>query len=218
MKICVATLYNDRYKSIAEETIPNKKEYCLTKGLDFICKTEGFSIDLGFEKILLLIDLISSKKYDWIYWCGCDTLITNFNLKLDDFIDENFHLIATTDSHGFNSDSFLIKSSPESLLFCNSVMGLFDKYNRVGQCAMEQDAMNELFSDRFSHFVKFLPQRAFNSYLYDLYVHMKEYSERKDLFGNIGEWASGDFLLHIPGISLDRKLSILKDYKQKIIM
>lgn len=217
MKICVISLFDYRFVDLAKITIPNKKEYCAKHGYDFVCKTEGFTMGLGFEKIKMFKEAIDTKQYDWIYWCGCDTVITNFGITVESLTDSNYGLVIATDSHGINSDSMLVKSDEKSITFLDDVLSLYDKYNRPGQCEEEQDAVKELVNDKYSYFVKYLPQRMMNSYHYDFYVHMEEYSKRQDRFGNVGEWQSGDFIIHFPGIYYTTKLSMCMDYVNKVI-
>ena len=90
MQAALISIYTEDIKELAVITTHyNKRRYCEKHGYDLILKTKDFQIQhLGFEKLRLVHDILKEGKYDWVYWCSCDTMITNYNIRLEDLIDE----------------------------------------------------------------------------------------------------------------------------------
>lgn len=69
--------------------------------------------------------------------------------------------------------------------------------------------------------IKKVPQRKMNSYRYEFLRGYKFVSDRfesgMDSLGNYGEWQSGDFIIHVPGIPNERKVKILQDMLGKVV-
>jgi len=65
--------------------------------------------------------------------------------------------------------------------------------------------------------IKIVPQRTINSYNYDLYPGSIPHVYKKDLLGNDGQWQSGDFLIHWPGIPLAQRLVLAQDMLKQVI-
>lgn len=208
-KIAVCQLWDQNYQSMADITwTQNKKLYCDHWGYPYHIKTEGFTFVPSYEKIKFMLDIMNEHpEYDWLYWAGTDTLITNFYIKLESFVDDNYHFIISKDINGINADSFMIKNSKESKEYFEFIWSLAPKYN--SHMFWEQQAIIDNF-EQFKHIIKIVPQKTFNSYLYrQLYWQMHHSSI--DQTGHDGQWVPGDFLLHVPGSSMP-KLEILKQF------
>ena len=110
MKNAITTLHTPwNYQELADLTNPNKQRYCDKHGYDFVPHFTNFDFDKyyvdenrpkgmanwhgGFEKIGLVLRLLKSGKYDWVFWLGTDTLITNFDIKIEEVIDNDYHFI-----------------------------------------------------------------------------------------------------------------------------
>lgn len=223
MKICIATIYTENIKNLASLTIEyNKRRYCNKHGYFLRIKTKDFSCkDIGFAKIDFILQLLKTKKYDWIYWCGADTMITNFNIELEQIIDNSFHFIIAKDVWDLNSDSFLIKTSKESLEFFEHIYSLYNDYidfdgkpKDTGQrlpdgsirAWAEQGAMIDIL-DQYKHIVKIVPQKVLNSYMYWLYPS-PWHRRGLDVDGNNGTWEQGDFLVHWPGLPNEARIQL----------
>lgn len=232
MNIAIATMYTPNIKKLASITIDsNKTRYSIKHNYDLIVKTKDFEIKhLGFEKINLLRKLLASGKYDWIYWCGCDTMITNFNIKLEDLIDNDYCFIISKDVWDFNSDSFLCRNSVKTLDFFDEILSLHDYYvdsngiaidrgsrlpNGAAKCWAEQEAIIDLYP-KYKEIIKVLPQKKLNSYLYHLYSS-PWHQKAMDADGNPGHWSVGDFLLHLPGMDNNNRINICLSILDRII-
>lgn len=202
-KIAVCQAWDANYQPLADVTwTQNKQLYCDHWGYPYHVKTDGFKYVVSYEKIKLMLDVMNEHpEYDWLYWAGTDTLITNFYIKLESFIDDDYHIIMAKDINDINADSFMIKNSKESREYFEYIWSQVEKYN--DHHWWEQQAMIDSM-DQYGHLFKIVPQKTFNSFLYrQLYWNI--YQSSIDKTGNDGQWEPGDFLLHIPGTGLPKK-------------
>lgn len=233
MKIALINIYTANIKELAVITTEfNKRKYCEKYQYDLIIQTKNFSLPhLGFEKLALIKRTLESNKYDWVYWCGTDTMITNYSIKIEDLIDNNYSFIIAPDVWDWNSDSMLFKKSKESLQFLQKIISQYDKYvdkngnaksNDVKlkdgctitwgeQAAIIEECKGKFFSteikEEYKNFVKEVPQKTMNSYLYELYP-TPFHAQKKDYRGRDGEWSEGDFLMHWPGTNNNARIQI----------
>jgi hypothetical protein len=203
-KICLASIHTMDMQPLADITwTQNKKEYCLSKGYDFRVK-EQIEPYSGFDKILFLETIIQEGLHDWILWCDCDTLITNFHKNIEDIIDEKYHFYMTKDWNDINGGIFLFKTSPQGLSYFYHLKEKMYQYasENIYRFGEEQTAMIKTHNDpTFIDIIKILPQKTMNSYPYDkVYGHPNGYLDKLGFNGN---WEKGDFIIHIPGFGPD---------------
>lgn len=182
----------ERSSDYANITVPNKREYCQKHNYIFY-NYNSIQEDWSPEWSKVIYCLKHLKEHDWIFWSDADAMITNFNFKIENIIDENFDIIVSNDIGGMNTGSFLIKNSEWSFNFLKQLYilrELFEKgisfsSNQRNQFT-DQDAMVYLFKNNWEntqqHF-KFINKRIFNSYA----------------MTSVDDWQIGDFILHMPG-------------------
>lgn len=219
MNIALCTIHNEAYKDLSDITfLRNKIPYCDKNKYDLIFRDKNFEIsNLGFEKINLVNQTLNSNKYEYVMWLGCDALITNFSIKIEDRISKNFDLTISSDSNWqINSDSFIIKNSDRSKDFLNSILNSYSEY--INNPFYEQASMIDFInSDRFKNFCSIIPQRMINSYNYFLYGHIPKMHSKKDFYGNDGDWRPGDFILHWPGVTMENRLIMANNLINQVI-
>src|SRR5579863_1063943 len=93
------------YQKIVAPGIVNKKRYCKLQGYDFYAAHELIDPSRSpvWGKILLLAKVMENPKYKWVFWSDADSLVMNFEKRLEELIDENYNLIITADFNGINS-------------------------------------------------------------------------------------------------------------------
>lgn len=233
-RFAVASIYTKNILPLAVITVEyNKRKYCEKQGYNLIVKNNNFTYkDIGFTKISFVLDILKTDKYEWIYWCGCDTMITNYNTKLEDMIDNNYHFIISYDVWDFNSDSFLIRNSPEAIKYFEHILSLYDMYidqngNPIdhglrlpdggGRAWAEQGAMIDLYNDyeEYRQIIKPMPQKFMNSYLYHMYPS-SWHKKGIDCKGNPGSWSEGDFLVHWPGMDNDTRIYLALNFLEHV--
>ena len=237
-KICLATLHTPNMDELAEMTLPSKASYCQRQGYELRNKRQTSRLEKkvwtkkpegheswpydGFDKVNYITELLSERsddvrrtKYDWIFWCDCDTLITNQSISVEQFMEDDKDFIITVDHAGLNGGVFLLRNSVQGWVFWRELKEKMYQTAHLNDFLFgeEQTAMQMLVEDeRFQARVKILPQKAFNSYPYkEVYGHPNGYPDKT---GANGTWEPGDFVIHIPGFGPDLYERRLQHFKQ----
>ena len=218
MNFAIVTAHNTTYQPLADITWnQNKRLYAERWGYDAIAKIDEYKYDvsqISFERTELIINLLESGKYDWIHACGCDTMITNFTIPLSDIADNNYDFVIATDCYNINNDSFLARATPLTISWLKHIVSIREEY--ANNPWYDQQAMIDTI-DMMGDRIKFVPQRELNSYDYDQYPGSVPHIYKKDMFGNDGQWQPGDFLIHWPGVSLERRLPLATQMLTQVI-
>jgi len=205
MKINVCTEYADNYQEIADITLPLMKEYCKRNGYSFdeIRLEDGnqypFKKHEYFKKTML------HKDVEAIFYLDIDAAITNMTTRVESFISVGYDFFITEDFNELNGGAVIILNTKSGRQFNDFILNQKDNFEN------EQNAYN--------HFRLELPQMkvlqhpSINSYRYSLYPECKGYVGREDL----GDWVEGNFVLHVPGASLNQRIKILSELKDTII-
>lgn len=219
MKICLVTLHTKDYQPLADLTWEqNKKLYCEKHDYDSVVNIVDTKQYIGFAKIFLIENLMSDPSYDeceWFFWTGCDVIITNFNIKLEDLIDNDYHLLIAKDIRNINADVFLVRNSEQGRNYIRFITSKFeeckDKRNAAGDKWEEQQVMIDS-QEQFKDITKIIPQKKLNAYSYGLYG-----VDPKSAPYNAGEWEKGDFIFHNPGWNLQDRLGLFPRYLEQVI-
>lgn len=230
--------HNDKaYQPLADLTwTENKVPYCERYGYVYFNKTDDFETAMpgrsmsGFEKIYIALDMLTAvPELEWVWWTGTDTLITNFTIRIQDKIDNNYHFMICVDNNGVNADSFLVRNTTQGRDFLREIIA--NEPYGLQYWDHEQRAINRILGfpgtsdptwptgDRiqvpaaYQSIVRLLPQKYMNSFDYSLY----HYRSHNDRLGNLGNWQPGDWLIHWPGTDLSVRLKMARAYKEKII-
>lgn len=180
-------------------TYPNQLKYCECHGYD------SFAIHFedgiwAYKKHETFKELFS-LGYELIAYKDDDSLFTNLKVPYDYFIDNENDLFITKDVGGINGGSMIFKNTEEGR-WINDVILSQPQYH-----PNEQNAIEYLMGNpEFNQFVKVLPQKTINAYRYDLYP---EFENRNDL----ESWKEGDFILHLPAMTINDRINIFKQTK-----
>jgi hypothetical protein len=199
----VVSLHTPNYQVLADHTWTNNKlEYAIKHDYKTFLKLDNFknTHTIGYEKIFFLQDIMrDNPDVEWFWWLGTDTLITNFNTKMEDHIDSNYHFVIGEDGNGMNADSFFIRNTIEGRAYIDWIVNNADHYDP--HYFREQQAMIESYSmPEWQPIIKIVPQNRFNSH--DCWPNRVGV----DKFGERGWWEPGDFVVHWPGSSMETRL------------
>lgn len=201
--ITVFAYYTPNFQELANVTLPNIRRYCQRHGyslnVHYDADAMGTDIPIGFHKTREVLNKMRTMKHgDVLFVIDIDLIITNQTILLESFLDEEHDLFFTHDVNGLNSGAYLIRNTFGTQKFLEDVL------ERRGQPGVfgEQDGMRDsLLVSSFGSLCKIVPHPAFNSfdYLeYGLYISHEK-----------GQWREGDFILHLPGVSNERRIEIL---------
>lgn len=212
MKICLTTEINNRYKPVAEITHQIISDYCQRHSYDFsVWDKEEWERDVVWDRVRH----IQSKlpDYDWVVHIDSDCLITNHHIPLEEFIDNNKSIVISCAPYQgelmFNDGFVMVKNDDFG---AGELKCWWNKENWIDfpEVLCPQDAAWKMYSqDAYirSHY-SIQPQKRFNSFLWN------EYPEENQTQGN---WTPGDFLLHLPGMTTEKRVSLLNQYKEMIL-
>jgi hypothetical protein len=220
MTYAILTMHDKNYAEMAELTLANKQEYCAKHGYELFAKTDNFSDGrhIYCDKIRHNLSILENNPtIEWIWWLDCDAVITNFDIKIEEWCDSNYDFIITLDRYALNNGSYFIKNSNLGKQFLRDVLNLEDTF--LDDKWPDQQPMISLleYSEIYRNMTKFHPQRSFNSYDYDFYHHDHGNTHDWDLFGKNGNWQSGDFVIHYPGVKYDTRIELIKNILTKVI-
>jgi hypothetical protein len=238
MKYALITHHDPGYQKLADVTWhENKTAYAARHGYAMHARTDNFHTLLpnglmtGFEKIQLARQTLEEHpEYEWIWWTGTDTMITNFSTRIEDRVNNAYHFIVCVDVNGINDDSFLVRNSPEGKAFLDDVLAgqeeglkFWDGEQRVianllgfpgtGEAGWPYGDQVQV-NDKYKNIVKVMPQRYMNSFNYLLYP---QYNPPRDKLDFDGNWQLGDWLIHWPACDVNYRLELAKFYKEYII-
>ena len=227
------SLHDEKYQPLGDLTwMQNKEQYAKQHGYAAICKTSGFKegVGIGYQKIHFAKEVLADHpEYDWVWWTGTDTMITNFAVRIEDRIDNNYHFMICVDVNGLNADSFLVRNTPEGKAIINSILSLEEHCSKFWDTEQRAMAMimglpipgeaiwdinpEVALSGDYKDIIKILPQRFMNSFNYQLY----HYTDQRDKLGIDGNWRPGDWLIHWPATGLDHRIHLYSFYSQHIV-
>lgn len=217
MKFALVTAYNEAYQSLADLTWEkNKKLYAQKWGYDTYTVTDGFANigDIAWARTRKVVELLEAG-YDWVHAVGCDTMITNFNIRLEDIVDNDSDFIIATDCFNINNDSYLAHNTKNCIDWLKYLDTLQDQYCMKHPWNDQQCMIDNI--ERLGNGLKIVPQRLINSYDYDQYPGSIPHVYKRDIFGNDGQWQSGDFLIQWPGIPNERRIPLAQQMLTQII-
>lgn len=232
MKIKLLTMNGPSYEPLAAITGPNKIEYCVRHGIEFQSMKFAGDMTCWDRPRAWLRTLYAMNEGEWLWFMGCDTLITNQPLNIHLLVElgnaYKRRMLFACDGNGPNIDVFVmqrceatmdflrriclhepLETANEQDAWCIELSGSKD-YNaycdRVGMELRQGGAgaspllvakLNELFSYDEKIHPWILPQCQLNAY------PMQCYGRTND---EPGAWHPGDFILHMPGKSLQERL------------
>lgn len=265
MKIAVLTGCLPNYDELALYTIfINKADYCHRHGYDLHVvhsirdkfkdpKTHagGFS----WSRLEHMAEMVESGKFDWVWCVGCDTLVTNMRIPLEDIIapaltpeaekrplpscpkypnspapggiikwvappkhpvcGKKHLLICAEHVTSMQADSFLVRGTPEGSAYLRDLLSCYELYKY--HVWVENQVMIDL-RQKHAAITYMVPQWKLNSVDYMRWIGLRPtYRKGTDCFGNRGQWARGDFLIHWPAATLDQRLNWIQHYWPQIV-
>lgn len=202
MTFAIFTSYDKPYKKVADITVPIMAEYCDRWGYEFqVRQNPVYPNGIIWGRINDFMAYDGSAE--WMVHLDADVLITNLKSKLEMVIEDFAHtpfkpIIITGEDHNGINDGFLACKNPSR----STLNALWEpkKYDCF-QTALTANVRGLVGVWAPVH------QRLVNSY------HPGEYPGQDPK----GQWEHGDFILHLPGRSNERRVELLNEYLPKII-
>lgn len=211
-KMAIVSFFNDKHKDLAQHTwYDNKVKYANKHGYLALAKTDNFSAEqVHFDKFTHILDVMKNHSdIDWIWWLDNDAMITNFDIKVEDLVDDNYHIVMPVDIAAINTGSFIVRNSAEAKDWLEFILSKKKEYKNDTRW-YEQQAVVDLYP-KHQHLFKLVPQQWMNSYDYRIYN-----VDSKDLLNQDGQWCPGDFVIHWPGLQNNVRIQLAQQYKKLI--
>lgn len=206
-EIGIVSYYSAEYEPLAALTVANKREYAERYGYRVEAKQVEQTCQLraGYERIDYVLTLLQ-EPVRWLWVMGCDTMIMNFDQRIESFVDDNYHFIISHDGQCLNGDSYLVRNSPQGKALLQHLIDTQELYRE--HIWADSQAMTEAADEpAWRWLIKVVPQQGFNSYDPRWYPHQA---------GTFAEFKEGDFLIHWPGLSLEQRLEMAREYLPKV--
>lgn len=218
MKYALVSMHNDRYAQLASVTyLQNKVIYAERHGYLCAAKVTNFdpTYDINFEKMRIILDLFNNHPdLEWAWWLDCDAMITNYNIKLESIVDNNYHFILSEDINGLNAGSFLVRNSTEGRDYLQMILDNMETYRFHNW--HEQQCINDTY-DIYRGIIKVLPQKIINCYNYELYKEHYPQDDKWWAYYHAGQWKLGDFVIHWPGVEHYARIVMAEEMLNHIV-
>lgn len=199
------------WPELADMITPYWQEYCRKHGYKFHVEMgikPGYEdVHSSFSKTAQVLDYYKKEMPDALWVVDFDMLITNFDVMAHQFVSAKHAITITKDINGLNSGSYFLSGfwTTKCELWLKTVLSL-RKYTTSEQHAMWWIAA-AYHDDTF-----YWPHPSFNSIDYAMYpAFEKSYSHEQ------GQWQPGDFLVHLPGMSLSQRIDLFPTYFKHIL-
>lgn len=201
--IVVCTEYGSNYAGIAAITVPLMKEYCERHGYQFReLILEGTGNEYYYKKNEFFDELFK-EGVEAIFYLDADALITNLNIRVETFIDDEHSFFITEHIGELNGGALIIKNNAGGVKINDFILS--EKCN----FANEQNCINHYrYFPPFHNQMKVVDHPSFNSLNYELYPELPHIRKREE-----GHWHEGDFVLHTPGLGIEHRKQILSEAK-----
>lgn len=209
--IIVESLYEENYEPLAEKTLfENRLEYCRKNNYASLFRKYTMKFDssfklacyLGFKKVELILTVLeTSKDCSHVWFADADAMVMNMNIKIEDIVKKYpGDILIGSDCNGSSCGSMIVKNSETSKFYLKAILQNRDHYIH------EQD----YFWKNPREFIVVTPQRVMNSWDCSL-----PNLQSNDLEGS--QFQVGDFFIHWPSQSLEKRLECYEQWKGKVI-
>lgn len=197
------------YWELVKYCAPNKLEYCVRHGVQFTMRQHLQYSPWGERTQFMIEELERMRDGEWLWFMGTDTLITNMTTDVRQFMtDDAPDFTIAQDMHGINNDVFFLRRSEKSLHFLKEV------YRRRGDFPDDQAAMWVVMNEIGKDFYRLASMAPFNSYLFDEYPYYKGMGLSTE---SEGHWRPGRFILHLPGMSNQRRFGLMRKHLADVV-
>lgn len=211
--IACLSLYAENYEPLAEKTLfENRLQYCRKHGYASLFRKYDVHFDssfklacyLGFKKIEMILEAMEVvKDVPYVWFADCDAMIMNMGIQIEAITKEYPQdILIGSDCNGSSCGSMIIKNTDTAKTYLQTILNTRDAYLH------EQDFIWKNLRD----FVFAVPQRVMNSWDCTLpYLQPPPDQLEK------AQFQSGDFLIHWPSQTLEKRLECYEKYKGQVI-
>lgn len=217
-KIAFVTLFDGNYQELAKYSIPNKIAYAKKNNYDFYYFDSiiDSSKPPQWNKILAIQKILEKGVYDWVWWIDIDSLILNFDIKLESIIDENYEIIFTQNTYSYiSSGSCFFKNTDLVKNFLADVYYLRKDYLKdlkINIFDHEQQAIRLILQNdqTYKNITKLIHERVCNAYCPTYNPDVLRYYPNWNNDDNL--YQPNDFLIQFCGRNMEERINDFLKY------
>jgi hypothetical protein len=232
MRTLVVTGCEEGMRNVLDLTIPSKQKWCRSYGYDFLVKRnwpekleynfKSDTVHIGFLRVVACFEQL--RYYDNVMWLDGDSIITNQQYKIEDFIDDEHCFFASynwmvpeSPSGQFTTGNFIIKRTPST-----DIESLYNAFLQISQnflnnICVELATFNLIYSNpNFYRMFKVLPHKYLNSCPEQL-IKTQTWINDNNRTGIVAPWNEEAFLAHLTGCSTTERCELLETYFAKYL-
>lgn len=239
-KIAIVQAYDEKYKELALLTTPNKYNYARLHNYTFIDREVVWRDTRNGAWIIpvTLLQLLEEnhKEIDWFYWTDVDSLIMNYNIKLEeicDYVENEVDFIASLWTYESPVTYKNLKGDIEvlaisSLWYMMHTGNFFVRNSEFSRrflydiCEdkrfLREDLKNARGWDEFAFTVKYLAEPDFRRHFKFLpngtfisFDYSSDYAEYGKI-ANVTDYTTGDFIIHFPMRAPSLRIELIKKF------
>lgn len=206
----IVSMFNQPHAELAKHTwFSNKETYAKRHGYQSFAKVDNFSAEaVHFDKFVHILHILESNpKLSWVWWLDNDAMITNFNHKIENVIDDSYDIVMATDLASINTGSFFVKNSENSRVWLKDMISKRKDYLNDKKWFDQQCVIDTYVT--YKDIIKLVPQKTINSYDYRMYN-----VQGIDMLGNDGQWEQGDWVVHWPGLNNNLRVQLAEQFSK----
>lgn len=218
----VVSMSTKSIDDLASLTDGLKQEYCKRNGYEFFAIrdedfkvwTTPYSSFMDWNKAFYLNKLLAERPdIEWLLLSEADATITNMTIKMEDKIDNDYHIIIPVDRLTLNGGNVLIRNSEQGRAYIQHMVDVVEEYREdqspegklKDKWGLQQFMIDTI--DQYRDIVKIVPQKYMNCYEPEIYDYC---DASKDIFGHDASWEKGDWIIHWPGIKNNIRIDRVK--------
>jgi hypothetical protein len=213
--------------NVLDLTLNSKYKWCQRYGYDILVKrTWPAKPKLNFQQNLTHLGFLRAvvcfeqlRYYDNVMWLDGDSIITNQNYKIEDFINDECCFFASynwsveeSPNGAFTTGNFILKRDSKADI--EKLYNLFLQVSKhfIDHVLQELITFNTIYSNpAFSSMFKILPHKYLNA-CPEILKETKTWSNDKNRGNIVGPWNPECFLAHLTGCTTEERFEILKKH------
>jgi hypothetical protein len=240
-KVLVLTGSDESMHSVLDLTIPSKQRYAQKHGYDLLVRRSfrplpelGYLdnvIGIGFLRTLMVFQML--EHYDIVMWVDGDSIITNENMPVSDFLVGDHSFYASWDwlSHanggpgynGFSSGNFIVQRTANSQKLFNTFIQVSKHF--LQDEGADQVTLNTIYNTEglgLRQEFRVLDHKFLNA-VPEFMVTTKTWMADPKRSGPtrshviVSPWDENCFLAHLTGCTTEDRVVILQTYLKKYL-
>jgi hypothetical protein len=216
MNLAIVSGACEEFWPIMAVAAANKVEYAVRHGCSchlqqYRRKSAALKDAAGSQSVLrdrraLILDNL--RSCDWLWFLDVDTLITNLTIDARTYCDDAAEVVIGQDVNGINNGSMFLRNA-------DRVRAWVEEIYATAQVSDQNVMAQSDLRDKHGVRMKIVSQRLFNSFAYD---RLYQFYGGERIAAAGGSWKPGDFVIHFPAQSIPKRIELMREYLQQVVI